>query len=139
VFVYGGVDDSCDSTAERWRAANTVGAYIVLKAFDGFLSCGMQPQGWHQYSASLARYDLSPDAFMISPGFDEASESDPRIARDLGRWGDDAAAMVASGAHRQLVLSFNEWPEGTSVESAREWATPSGFGAYLDVLHEFSR
>ena len=44
--------------------------------------------------------------------------------------------MLASGARWQLVLSFNEWPEGTSIESAREWATPSGYGAYLDVLHE---
>jgi hypothetical protein len=44
--------------------------------------------------------------------------------------------MLASNARWQLVLSFNEWPEGTSVESAREWATPSGHGAYLDVLHE---
>jgi len=44
--------------------------------------------------------------------------------------------MVASNAVWQLVLSFNEWPEGTSVESAREWETPSGFGAYLDALHE---
>ena len=34
-----------------------------------------------------------------------------------------------------LVLTFNEWGEGTSVESAREWATPSGYGAYLDALH----
>ena len=34
-----------------------------------------------------------------------------------------------------LVLTFNEWGEGTSVESAQEWATPSGYGAYLDALH----
>jgi hypothetical protein len=44
--------------------------------------------------------------------------------------------MLASGARWQLVLTFNEWPEGTSVESAREWASPSGYGAYLDTLHE---
>ena len=36
VYVYGGADDGCDSTARRWREANTVGAYIVLKAFAGF-------------------------------------------------------------------------------------------------------
>ena len=46
--------------------------------------------------------------------------------------------MVASNARWQLVLTFNEWPEGTSVESAREWASPSGYGAYLDALHEVS-
>ncbi len=136
VFVYGGRDDSCESTAARWHAANTVGAYIVLKAFDGYGACSGQPQAWHQYSAAVAVHDLSPDSFMISPGFDEPSEPAARLARDLTRWRADVAAMVASGARWQLVLTFNEWPEGTSVESAREWATPSGYGAYLDVLHE---
>jgi hypothetical protein len=33
------------------------------------------------------------------------------------------------------VTTFNEWGEGTAVESATEWASPSGYGAYLDALH----
>jgi hypothetical protein len=44
--------------------------------------------------------------------------------------------MVASGTRNQFVISFNEWGEASSIESATEWATPSGFGAYLDVLHD---
>ena len=136
VYVYGNSEDSCDATATRWRKANTVGAYVVLKAFDGFRSCPAQPDAWHQYSAALPEYDLAPDAFMIAPGFDEWSEGGPRLARDLARWRADVTAMVASNAHWQLVLTFNEWPEGTSVESAHEWASPSGYGAYLDALHE---
>jgi hypothetical protein len=52
------------------------------------------------------------------------------------RWRADVQDMLASNAEWQLVLTFNEWREGTSVESAREWATPSGEGAYLDALHE---
>ncbi len=136
VYVYGNSEDSCDATATRWRKANTVGAYVVLKAFDGFRSCPVQPDAWHQYSAALPEYDLAPDAFMIAPGFDEWSEGAPRLTRDLARWRADITAMVASNAHWQLVLTFNEWPEGTSVESAHEWASPSGYGAYLDVLHD---
>jgi glycosyl hydrolase family 99 len=136
VYVYGNSEDGCDVTAARWRNANTVGAYIVLKAFPGFRACPAQPDAWHQYSAALPEYDLAPDAFMIAPGFDEWSEPAPRLTRDLGRWRTDVAAMVASNARWQLVLTFNEWPEGTSVESAPEWATSSGYGAYLDVLHE---
>jgi hypothetical protein len=73
---------------------------------------------------------------MISPGFDEPSEGTARLPRDLTRWREDVAAMVNSNAAWQLVLSFNEWPEGTSVESARQWESPSGFGVYVDVLHE---
>ena len=136
VYVYGSADDGCDSTARRWREANTVGAYIVLKAFAGFRTCAVQPDAWHQYSAALPQYDLAPDSFMIAPGFDEESEPTPRLSRDLGRWRSDIDAMLASNARWQLVLTFNEWPEGTSVESAREWASPSGYGAYLDALHE---
>jgi hypothetical protein len=135
VYVYGNSADSCD-TAVRWREANTVGAYIVLKGFAGFRTCSAQPDAWHQYSAALPEYDFSPDAFMIAPGFDEPSESSPRLTRDLSRWRTDIADMVASNARWQLVLTFNEWPEGTAVESAQEWATPSGYGAYLDALHE---
>jgi hypothetical protein len=56
--------------------------------------------------------------------------------RDPARWHDDVAAMVASNAPWQLVLTFNEWPEGTSVESSPQWATPSGYGSYLDTLHQ---
>jgi hypothetical protein len=26
--------------------------------------------------------------------------------------------------------------EASAIESANEWETPSGFGAYLDTLHE---
>jgi Glycosyl hydrolase family 99 len=136
VFVYGDGRDDCN-TAARWREANTVGAYIVLKAFAGFRTCPAQPDAWHQYSAALPEYDLAPDSFMIAPGFDERTEAAPRLARDPERWRADIAAMVASNARWQLVLTFNEWREGTSVESAREWATPSGYGAYLDALHEF--
>ena len=44
--------------------------------------------------------------------------------------------MATSGARLQLIVSFNEWGEGSSVESADEWASPSGFGQYLDVLHD---
>jgi hypothetical protein len=42
--------------------------------------------------------------------------------------------MVRSKANWQLVTTFNEWGEGSAVESAQEWASPSGFGTYLDAL-----
>jgi hypothetical protein len=43
--------------------------------------------------------------------------------------------MLASGERFQLITSFNEWGEGTAIESAPEWASASGYGAYLDALH----
>ena len=133
VFVYGDAGDSC-STVERWRAANSgTGAYLVMKAFAGYAACPEQPDAWHQYSGSRDEYAVTT-AFMISPGFDEASESAARLPRDIDRWRHDITDMVASNLPWQLVISFNEWPEGTAVEDATEWQSASGYGAYLDAL-----
>ena len=135
VFAYGDGGDNCSLPA-RWKQANTINAYIVLKVFPGFESCPDQPDGWHQYAPALADAVHLPWADAISPGFYRAAGEPERLTRDLTRWRASISGMVASGAYLQLVTTFNEWGEGTAVESAREWATPSGHGAYLDALHE---
>jgi hypothetical protein len=43
--------------------------------------------------------------------------------------------MLASKAPWQLVTTYNEWYESSSVESSTSWMTASGHGTYLDVLH----
>jgi hypothetical protein len=134
VFVYAQPSDGCDM-AQRWKTANTVGAYVVLKVFPGYRACPAQPDGWHQYSPDQPEDDQRPYSFSISPGFYKANEAAPRLARDPATWTRAAKDMVASRAHFQLVTTFNEWGEGTAVESAREWQSPSGFGTYLDTLH----
>jgi hypothetical protein len=135
VFVYANGADGCD-TAHRWVDANTVGAYVVLSGFGGWATCPWQPQAWHQYSATLPEYTFSPTSFMISPGFDEASARSPVFGRSLDLWRRSIADMVASDAPWELVISFNEWPEGTSIESGGDWASASGYGEYLDALHD---
>ncbi|MDQ3870194.1 MAG: metallophosphoesterase, partial [Chloroflexota bacterium] len=147
VFVYNANDTSC-ALVDRWKAANnTTNSYLVLKVFTGWDSCPSQPDGWHQYGPSTAYHSHIPSspgvagAVNISPGFWHKLDADPPggdrpyLARDLSRWNQNIRDMVASGAPWQLVTSFNEWGEGTSVESAREWASSSGHGAYLDALH----
>ena len=74
--------------------------------------------------------------YSISPGFWRAGESGPRLVRDPDRFRADVRRMAASNAPWQLVTTYNEWGEGTSVESSTTWASPSGFGVYLDILHE---
>jgi len=135
VFVYADGADAC-AMASRWAQANSgINAYIVLKVFSGYKACPSQPAGWHQYAPAKAA-DAQPGfSYAISPGFDKANEAAPRLARDLNRWAQNVRDMIASGAPFQLVTTFNEWGEGTSVESATEWASASGYGAYLDVLH----
>jgi hypothetical protein len=134
VFVYGGPTDGC-GMADRWAQGNAAASdYVVLKVFPGYTGCANQPSGWHQYSPAMAEDEQAGHAFAISPGFWIANGS-VRLARDLTRWKADIRAMVASKEPWQLVTTFNEWGEGTAVESATEWATASGFGAYLDALH----
>jgi acid phosphatase type 7 len=134
VFVYADGADGC-AMADRWKQANTINAYIVLKVFAGYRNCASQPDGWHQYGPAVAASAQGSFSYTISPGFNKVGES-PRLARDLARWQTNVRDMVASGAAFQLITTFNEWGEGTSIESAQEWASASGYGAYLDALHD---
>jgi hypothetical protein len=133
VFVYADAHDGC-AMADRWRQANTVGAYIVLKVFDGYRNCASQPDGWHQYAPANPAQSHATFSYTISPGFNQIGVGQC-LGRDLARWRRNIRDMVASGATFQLVTTFNEWGEGTAVESAQEWASPSGYGAFLDALH----
>jgi hypothetical protein len=132
IFVYGG--ESC-AGAERWRQASaSTGFYVVLKVFSGWRGCAGLVDGWHQYGPSSPTHHHAGQSFAISPGFSKSGEAE-RLARDLNRWQQNVREMVASGAPWQLVTTFNEWGEGTAVESAKEWASPSSYGSYLDALH----
>jgi hypothetical protein len=133
VFVYADAADSC-AMADRWKQANTVNAYIVLKVFSGYRTCASQPDSWHQYAPAVAADSQGQFSYTISPGFYKVGEN-PRLVRDLTRWKTNIRDMIASGAAFQLVTTFSEWGEGTVVESAQEWASASGYGAYLDALH----
>jgi hypothetical protein len=135
IFVYAQPADAC-GMATRWSQANASGAdYIVLKVFAGYATCASQPNDWHQYSPAVAEDHQAGHSFTISPGFWLATDSTARLARSVTRWQQEVADMVASKEPWQLVTTFNEWGEGTSVESATEWSSSSGYGAYLDALH----
>src|SRR5512133_1670307 len=133
VFVYSDGNDAC-GMADRWKQANTVGAYIVLKVFAGYATCANQPDSWHQYSPAVAADQQGKLSYAISPGFWLKGQS-VRLGRDINRWAQNVRDMVASGANWQLVTTFSEWGEGTIVEPAAEWSSASGYGQYLDLLH----
>jgi len=141
LFVYSDESDGCGMVS-RWNEAKTTHpeVYIVLRVFPGYGGCASQPDAWHQYSVSNKSGSAGSDSqlpfsYTIQPGFWSAVEDHPRLERDLARWKENTRNMISSGATFQLVSTFNEWEEGTPVESATEWATPSGYGAYLDALH----
>jgi hypothetical protein len=139
VFVYGDGSDGC-GTSERWARANAaVHVYLVLKIFQGYRGCPAQPDSWHQYGPASGLHAVPGQSVSVSPGFWLSGERAPRLARDPSRFGSDVRTMAGSSARWQLVTTFNEWGEGTAVESAREWGSSSGYGAYLDALHHNGR
>jgi hypothetical protein len=107
----------------------------VLKSVVGFRSCANQPQAWHQYAPASYQKHIDSDSFTVSPGYWLATEDQPRLVRDLNQWNSAIQAMVASKADFQLITSFNEWGEGTAIESGTQWKSASGYGLYLDALH----
>jgi hypothetical protein len=133
IFVYNVGADACDMVS-RWTEANkTAGYYVVLKVFGGYRDCADQPSSWHQYASG---FDVQKGySAIVSPGFWKNDEPD-RVPRDLERFRKEATAVATSSEPFQLVVTYNEWGEGTSVESATAWASPSGHGAYMDILHE---
>jgi hypothetical protein len=119
LFVYSDPGDGC-GMAQRWVEANrTYGFYLVLKVFRGYRDCAAQPDSWHQYAGSVAADPRPPDSYTISPGFWKPGEA-PRLLRDLSRWRGNIRDMTASGARWQLIVSWNEWGEGSQVEASIE-------------------
>jgi hypothetical protein len=133
IFVYSSGSDACKMAA-RWKQANTVGAYIVLKVFTNYKLCPYQPNSWHQYAPAGAEHQQDNYSFSISPGFWLMGQT-VRLPRNITRWQRNVRDMVASRARWQLITTFSEWGEGTAVEPATQWASASGYGQYLDALH----
>jgi hypothetical protein len=117
--VYGNSSDGCPMAARGIDANRAYGFYLVLKVFSGYRTCPAQPDAWHQYAGAVPADSRVPDAYSISPGFWKPGEA-PRLLRDLSRWRMNIRDMVASGARWQLVISWNEWGEGTQVEGSVE-------------------
>jgi len=146
IFVYTrGSEDNTEAFMKKWADAVDGKWYYVLKVFGGYKDMNYQPSSWHQYGPST-RMHKHEDAsrqlvcINISPGFKHA---DPNKTTFLERaseelWTDLVKEMVGSGVDWQLVTSYNEWGEGTSVESALDWPSESGYGIYLDALHSYA-
>lgn len=120
----------------RWLQANAGRFVLVLKVFSGYRQCAQQPDSWAQYGPASATDSQPGYSYSISPGFWKADESAPRLARDLTRWQANIKSMVASNAPWQLITTWNEFGEGTSVEDAAEWSDPGIFGQYVQAMHD---
>lgn len=134
LFVYNiGREASCQAV-KRLLAASRSRFYLNLKVFEGYRDCPDQPDSWHQYVPARHYDQQGSDSATVSPGFFKFNETVPRLRRDLERFKADLRRQVASGARWQLITSFNEWGEGTSVEPSLQWQSPSGYGTYLEAM-----
>jgi hypothetical protein len=118
IFVYGGAEDTNCSVATRWSQANAAASthfYVVLKVFPGYALCASQPDSWHQYAPAVRESTQGQHAMAISPGFFKASEATPRLARTDAQWATSVQHLAAYTGQFQLVTTWNEWGEGTSV------------------------
>jgi hypothetical protein len=153
VFVYNADDGDAIhgcATVSRWKQAKdqllaTYGesVYVDLKVFPGYRTCldSAAIDGWHQYGPASARQDFSTTpgqgSFSVSPGYWKAGDpyaapQQPFLARDRARWQSDLAAMNASTAYWQLVTTYNEWGEGTAIESSSGCRVAAPTGTYCD-------
>jgi hypothetical protein len=151
VFVYNADDldtaHGC-ATVTRWKQAKRLlqqqwaeRVYVDLKVFPGYVTCAGRASidGWHQYGPASAVQDFSHaprnGSFAISPGFWKAGNAygtAPFLARDRARWQSNIAAMNASGAKWQLITTYNEWGEGTAIESSSGCRVTPPPGAHCD-------
>ncbi|CAJ1902192.1 unnamed protein product [Cylindrotheca closterium] len=137
IFIY--QSRGCD-IIQNWVEASQGEWYLVPKIFIGYGGCDAQlnPGKYHQYAPAQAVEQYDGLAFTISPGFWKADEDEPRLARlDKSTWCQNVQSMVDSNAPWQLVTTFNEAGEGTIIEPSRaNWPSASGYGIYLDCLHD---
>jgi hypothetical protein len=135
LFVRSFGDFTCN-VVRRLSQASEGQWYLGLQVFEGSDNCPVQPDSWHQWSPKMPAVQKAGNSYVISPGSWRFHVDSPYLSRDINRWYQNVADMVASGEPWQLINSFNDWTwDGSAVESGTAWESFSGYGQYLDALH----
>jgi hypothetical protein len=137
VFVYNANDTDC-GVVDRWQQANTAATqqfYVVLKVFSGYTACANQPNNWHQYGPSSREDVQGSHSISISPGYWKYTDAAATLSRSVSAFTTAVNDMNCAKTDFKLVTTFNEEGEGTGTEPATQWSSASGYGQYLDVLH----
>jgi hypothetical protein len=138
VFVAPGEQSrrSC-AQARRVRAAAR-GFWLSQAAFAGYARCLSAADAWFQ-DAPVTRTARARGSFLIRPGYWASSARSPRITRSIADWRRSIQQMVSSRAPLEVIDSLNDWSHGTAIGASPAWASASGFGLYLDALHQATR
>ncbi len=136
LFVRSSADFSCN-VVSRLSQASGDNWYVSLQVFKDSDTCSVQPDAWHAWSPKIPAAQKAGDYYVISPGSWRFHVDTPYLSRDIDRWYQNVADMVASDELWQLIHSFNDWTwDGSAVESGTQWESLSGYGQYLDALHK---
>jgi hypothetical protein len=152
LFVYEPGNTNC-SRLDQWTQALDyaqqrygVRPYLLLDMGANIPSCFNWRRtdfGWHEYDPGSSGFvasvaDGKLQTVTIRPGFWRCSRPTPGQPRELSGCQNNVHNGNAScAAYFQLITSWNEWLEMSSVEPAVEWYSPSGAGQYLDILATF--
>mmetsp|Transcript_10092 Transcript_10092/g.24089 ORF Transcript_10092/g.24089 Transcript_10092/m.24089 type:complete len:1078 (+) Transcript_10092:217-3450(+) len=135
IFIWN--EAQCE-VVQRWMEASNGEWYVIAKLFGNYRNCPVQPDHWHQYGIGDGTLEYEGVSFTIGPGFWRADKPTPKKPRlSKSQWCSNVQEMSSSGQPWQLIVSFNEAGEGTMVESSPSWASSSGYGYYLDCLHDY--
>jgi hypothetical protein len=134
LFLDTAATDGC-ATLDRWADVDLSGFYLVSQMVNGSAGCAHQPQSWYGFDPTAARDFRAGKSAAVSAGYAVAGQP-VKLARDPDRFRTDVSAMAATKAPLQLISSYNDWTHGAAVESAAPWASASGHGAYVDILHD---
>ena len=133
VFVTTGAEDSC-AAAARWKRGNVIGAHLVMDTVRGYTRCGAKPGDWIPYEPDRSTARTGRTAYSISAGYFPVTSTRAVVRRDFSRWAARVRLLRRARARWQLVHSFNNTADGSSIENATEWLSPTGYGWYLDIL-----
>lgn len=129
--------DPCD-VASRYVLGNQSqhgNAYLIVRTRAGSPpTCAQNPDAWLMDDASKGS-QRTDRIVNVSPGAQTVAGGST-LARNLVRFAEDLRSGLDGGTQLQWITSFNDWGAGTAVEPATEWASDSGFGKYLDALHD---
>lgn len=128
VFVYNNTNTDNATALKYYDATNSLAdVYLMMGTQSEVQTTTPLMDGyWGYHRENFA--DIG-NTYSICPGFWRVDDEEPVTTRDLSRWHDDIADLVASGEEWHLIISFNEWGEGSGFEPTDEYGTD-----YLDAL-----
>jgi len=132
-IVYRTQTDYQEKLSLKWSEVRKQKAiYTVLKVFGGWQNYARRSDSWHQYGPSTSYAKIAGYSSFISPGFYYATDNNPRLARDLTRFETNIKSLKNDGTPLKTIQTWNEWTEGTSVESSTDWGNN-----YINIINKY--